>query len=538
MTGRAQQAAGPMPVRRRLVLLACACALALIPASAHAAVTQVVGLSSATNGIAIGADGNVYVVETVAQQVTVLTPDGRVVRRVHLDSNGATSAALGPDGQVWIAMTGADANRGFLRIAPDGSTTPVSTAALYQCGPVGMAPFGGRMYFTAPSNGSCGTHGLGSIGPNGETPTAAGNGTNVGFDLVVSGGKLFVPMFDDEEIVRRSITAGAPGPIEATFPTPSAAAPDGIAVGPDGDLWVTYFVLGEVARLSPSAANGTAPTIVAGGVDEPFGLLAHPDGGLYVNSNSDGQVVRIAADGSKRSLALPPGFHPWQLATVNRDTWVTDNVTAQVGRVVDDVPIPRLVADAVGVTAEVDPRGNETSVTLTVTPTDGAPIVKTETPIAAGIGEQPRGFFLAGLPAGSYSVTATAANARGTATTAPVAFSVPAIVLPSAPPAPAKLKKPTFAQVLSVASATKCLSHRRLTLTLRKRKTGSKVTAVAVTIGKGKAKTYKGAKLKLPVKLTGLPKGTFKVKVVATLADATKLTLTRTYKTCAAKKHR
>jgi len=530
-----------MPLRRRLVLLACACALALIPATAHAAVTQVIGLNSATNGIAVGADGDVYVVEPVAQQVTVLTPDGRVVRRVHLLSNGATSAALGPDGQVWIAMTAADGNRGFTRIAPDGTTTTISTATLYQCGPVGMAPFDGRMYFTAPSNGVCGTHGLGSIGPNAETPTAVGAGTNVGFDLVVAAGKLFVPMFGDDEIVRRGFTAGAPGAIEATFPAASAAAPDGIAVGSDGNVWVTYFALGEVARLSPAAASGTAPTIVAAGVDEPFGLVAHPDGGLYVNSNSDGQVVRIAADGSKRSLALPPGFHPWQLATVNRDTWVTDNVTAQVGRVVDDVPIPRLVADAVGVTAEVDPRGNETSVTLTVTPTaGGAPILKTATPVAAGIGEQPRAFFLADLPAGAYSVTATAANARGAVTTAPVVFSVAATVFPPppAPPAAVKPKKPTFAQVLSVASATRCLSHRRLTLTLRKRKTGSKVTAVAVTIGKGKAKTYKGAKLKLPVKLTGLPKGTFKVKVVVTLADATKLTLTRAYKTCAVKKHR
>ncbi|HEX5923524.1 MAG TPA: hypothetical protein VFY45_06805 [Baekduia sp.] len=530
-----------MPVRRRLVLLACACALALIPASAHAAVTQVVGLNSATNGIAVGVDGNVYVVEPVAQQVTVLTPDGRVVRRVHLLSNSATSAALGPDGQVWIAMSAADANRGFVRIATDGTTTPISTAGLYQCGPVGMAPFNGRMYFTAPDNGSCGTHGLGSIGPDGETPTAAGAGTNVGFDLLVLGGKLFVPMFGDDEIVRRPITAGAPGAIEATFPAPPSAAPDGIAEGPDGNIWVTYFALGEVARLSPAAASGTAPTIVAGGADEPFGLVAHPDGGLYANSNSDGQLVRTAADGAKRSLALPPGFHPWQLATVNRDTWVTDNVTAQVGRVVDDVPIPRLVADAVGVTAEVDPRGNETSVTLMVTPAaGGAPILKTATPIAAGIGEQPRAFFLADLPGGAYSVTATAANARGTVTTAPVAFSVAAAALPSplTPPAVTRPKKPTFAQVLSVASATKCLSRRRLTLTLRKRKTGSKVTAVAVTIGKGKAKTYKGAKLKLPVKLTGLPKGTFKVKVMVTLADATKLTLTRTYKTCAVKKHR
>ncbi len=523
-----------MPVRRRLVLLACACALALIPASAHAAVTQVVGLSSAPNGIAVGADGNVYVVEPVAQQVTVLTPDGRVVRRVPLGAGGATSAELGPDGQVWVALGAADR---FVRIAPDGTTVTISTATIFGCGPVGMAPSDGRMFFTAPDDGSCGTHGIGSIGPNGEVPATAGVGTNVGFDLAIVSGKLFVPMFGDEAVVRRQIVGGAPGAIEATFPTASGAAPDGVAVAPDGNLWVTYFALGEVARISPSAAGGTAPTIMAGGVDMPFGLVAHPDGGMYVNSNGGAGLLRVAADGGTRSIPLPPGFHPWQLATVNRDTWVTDNVTAQVGRVVDDVPIPRLVADAAGVTAEVDPRGNETGVTLTVTPAaGGAPILKTATPIGAGIGEQPRGFFLADLPGGTYSVTATAANARGTVTTAPVSFSVAATVLP--PPPAAKPKKPTFAEVLLVASATKCLSRRQLTLTLRKRKTGSKVTAVAVTIGKGKAKTYKGAKLKLPVRLTGLPKGTFKVKVVVTLADATKLTLKRTYKTCAVKKHR
>jgi streptogramin lyase len=528
-----------MPARRRLVLLACACALALVPASAHAAVTQVIGLGAASNGIAVGADGNVYVVEPVAQQVTVLTPDGRVVRRVALPAGGATSAALGPDGQVWVAMTAA---KGFVRIAADGTTASVSTAGLFQCGPVGMAPFDGRMFFTPPSDGACGTHGIGSIGPNGEAPASAGAGTNVGFDLAVTGGKLYVPMFGDDVIARRAITAGAPGAVEASFPAPAGAGPNGIAVGADGDLWVTYVSPGQVARLSPSAPSGTAPTPLASGLGDPFGLVGHPDGGMYAASNSDARLVRIAPDGTTRPLALPAGFHPWQLATVNRDTWVTDNVTAQVGRVVDDVPIARLVADAAGVTAEVDPRGNDTTVALTIAPAaGGAAIVRAATPatIAAGIGEQPRGFFLNDLAAGTYAVTATATNARGTVTTAPVEFTVAAAALPPATPAPAKPKKPTFAQVVSLAGATKCLSRRQLTLTLRKRKTGSKVTAVAVTIGKAKkAKTYKGSKLKVPITLTGLPKGTFRVKVVVTLADRTKLTLIRTYKTCAPKQRR
>ncbi|MCW2995950.1 MAG: hypothetical protein JWQ18_3445 [Conexibacter sp.] len=536
-----------MPSRRRLVLLACACALALaLPAAAHAAVTQVVGLSAASNGIAVGADGDVYVVEPAAQQVTVLTPDGRVVRRVALPSAGATSAALGPDGRVWVAMSAPDANRGFVRIATDGTTSPLSTASLFQCGPVGMAPFGGRMFFTAPDAGSsCGTHGLGSVGPNGENLAGAGAGTEVGFDLEALGGKLYIPMYGADTIIRRGVSAGEPGAVEATFPAPAGASPDGIAAGPDGNLYITYFALGELARLSPAAAGGTAPTVVAGALDEPFGLVAHPDGGMYVNSDADAHLTRLGLDGATRALPLPAGFHPWQLATVNRDTWVTDHATAQVGRVVDDVPTARLALAASGVTAEVDPRGNDTAVTLAIAPAGGgATIVREATPatIAAGIGEQPRGFFLGDLAPGTYSVTATATNARGAAASAPAAFTVPPAQPPikALPPILPSAKKPTFAQVVSVAGATRCLSRRRLTLTLRKRPAGSsKVTKVSVTIGKAKkAKTYTGSKLKLPVKLAGLPKGTFKVKVVVTLADGTKLTLTRTYKTCATKKRR
>jgi len=527
-----------MPARRRLVLLACACALALaLPALAGAAVTQVVGLTSAANGIAVGADGDVYVVEPFAQQVTVLTPGGAVVRRVALPAAGAASAALGPDGQVWVAMSAAGASRGFVRIAPDGTTAAVSTATLFPCGPVGLAPFDGRMLFAAPDNGSgCGAHGLGSVDPLGASPQA-GPANVTAFALATASGKLFAPLFEADAIVRYGL-AGGVITAESTITAPAGSEPDGIAAGPDGQLYVTLYGTGQVARF-PVGASGVAATVVASGLQAPSGIAAGADGAMYAASHDDGRLVRIAPDATTRSIALPAGFRPRQVVAAGRDLWVTDDTTAQVARVVDDVPTARLVPEAAGVTAEVDPRGNDTTVQLTIAPAAGGPaIVRDATPatVAAGIGEQPRGFFLNDLAAGAYVVTATATNARGAATSAPVAFTVAPVKGPPANP-PAK-KKPTFAQVVSVASTKKCLSRRRLTLTLRKRPAGSsRVTKVAVTIGKAKkAKSYTGSRLKVPVRLTGLPRGTFKVKVLVTLADGTKLTLTRTYKTCAVKK--
>jgi len=452
-----------MPARRRLVLLACACALALVPASARAGV-QTIALATASNGVAVGADGDVYVVESYAQQVTVFTPAGALVRHVALPgpAGSATSAALGPDGQVWVALGGGGPDRGFVRIATDGTATARSTAAAYGCGPVGVASLGplgiNRMAFTAPDAGpGCGTHGLGGVNPDGSN-LVAGPTTPSAFDLEAFGGKLFVPLFDSDQIVRYGVGGGGAYTQEAVIPAPGN--PDGIAVGSDGQLYVTLYGKGQVARLAPAASVPSDLKIVASGLVNPFGIAAHPDGGLYVASNGDARLVRIAPDGTQRSIALPAGFHPWQVAVAGRDVWVTDNATAQVARVFED-------------------------------PAPAAPVAETPAP----------------------------------APTVPAPAVVPAV-------------KPKFAQVLSVASAAKCLSRRALTLTVRKRKAGAKVTSVKVTIGKGKAKTYKGTRLKVPVKLTGLPKGTFRIKVAVVLADGTKLNLTRTYRTCAPKKHR
>jgi sugar lactone lactonase YvrE len=457
-----------MPAPRRLVPLVCALALgALAPAAARAeSVETVPGLASYANGVTTGADGNVYVVEPGVQKVAVFTPDGPLVRQVDLAGtmDSAASAAPGPDGHVWVSISGAGADRGFALIAPSGAVTRRSTAMVYDCGPVGLAAgTPGRMIFTAPTGACGGTHGLSGINADPANPDPDPVEVVNAFDLAFYQGKSYVPDFDDDQLTRWGMQSpsGYFGTKEAVIDLPAGGGPDGVEIGPGGNVFVTLFNSGQVARVPAAAPGGTIPTIVASGLVNPFGMATGSDGALYVASQ-DARVLRIAPDGTQRFIALPAGFHAWQVAARGNDIWVTDNTA------------PTLVRIRNAGRAEPAPPAAPTP------PATPAPV---PTPIAA--------------------------------------------------PAP---KKPKVADVVSLAATTKCLSRRQLTLTVRKRTTGAKVSSIKVTIGKGKAKTYTAKKLKVPVKLTGLPKGAFKVRLTIRLTDNTTLTQTRTYKTCAPKK--
>ncbi|WP_445148876.1 Vgb family protein [Baekduia sp. Peel2402] len=447
----------------RLALAGLACALALVPAAARAEVVEPpVALASGGNGITAGADGNVYVVETFNQSVAVLSPTGQMIRRVTLPgaAGTATSAALGPDGRVWVAI-GTGAGKGFQKIDTSGGVTPQVTSQT--CGPVGMAKFNDtRMLFTAPDPAdACGaSHGLGGVNGDGSQLEAFPTNEDA-YDLVFALGKAFVPDYDGNVVRRYSLPGnGAWGAAEATFPIPVASGAQGIELGADNNLYVTMFNSGNVVRIDPFASSGTNAQIVASNLTNPFGMAVGADGAVYVASK-DARILRIAQDGSQRFIALPAGFAAQQVAKVGNDIWVTDNNNARVIRIRN-----------------------------------------------------------AGLPEPQ-----------------PPVVTPPVTTPPVIPPVTTKpIAKPKVADVVSLASPKKCLSKRRLTLTVRKPKSGAaKVSSIKVTIGKGKAKTYTAKKLKVPVTLTGLPKGTFKVKLSVKLSDGKTLTETRTYKTCATK---
>lgn len=133
----------------------------------------------------------------------------------------------------------------------------------------------------------------------------------------------------------------------------------------------------------------------------------------------------------------------------------------------------------------------------------------------------------------------TPADAGGGTTTAATTPPPPVTTLPRPPVVspPPTTTTPTASAFVSLPSARKCVSRRRLRVTL-KVPPGQHVRGARVLVNGKRKATRTSSRFTAPVNLTGLPKGRFTVVVEVTLADGRKLTQRRRFRTCAAKRKR
>ena len=94
----------------------------------------------------------------------------------------------------------------------------------------------------------------------------------------------------------------------------------------------------------------------------------------------------------------------------------------------------------------------------------------------------------------------------------------------------------TGSQVVTGLPSTKaCLSRRSFTIRLRI-PSGVTVTSATVLVNGRSVAVRRGARLRAPVNLVGLPKGRFTVKIAVRLGGGKTISGTRSYRTCAAKR--
>ena len=199
--------------------------------------------------------------------------------------------ATGPDGSVYVTDLGQHRVR---RIAPDGTISTVAGT-----GDAGFTGDGGpatAARLDMPSGVTVGSDGsvfiadtnngrVRRVAPDGTITTVAGNGT------IGSGGDG--------------------GPATAA----QLAAPTGIAVAPDGTVFVADTSAHRVRRIGPDGTIGTfagtgSPGYDADGVPahatrifSPTGLALAPDGSLYVADTENERVRRIGPDGVIHTVA-------------------------------------------------------------------------------------------------------------------------------------------------------------------------------------------------------------------------------------------
>ncbi len=306
-------------MRGRLLVLGALTAALALPATAAAVgigTLDSIRLPDAASHIAAGPDGSVFVTLTATRQVAKVAPDGTVTTSA--DLGGAASGIAVADGKVWATVTSLKKVAAFDPANLD-SVTFTNTPA-NRCGPVAVAGLGdGSVYVSLPNDGTGAT--CSPATPSSLLPITAASGAaglwvddrGQAFDLLASGGALWVPDFGGDRV--RRLAPGAALTVTASFDVPAGAQPQGIGLAPDGQIVVSLWGTGSAARVAPDAASGTMMQTFASQLPSPAGVTS-VGGSLYIAATRSAAGRRRCAGShptvrscprSRRSPAPPRG---------------------------------------------------------------------------------------------------------------------------------------------------------------------------------------------------------------------------------------
>ncbi len=218
------------------------------------------------SGVAVDAQGDVYIAEATAQRVQVVRPTGRAVvavagtGRAGFNGDGLAGPASELDEPTGVAVDGT----GDVVIA-DTANCRVRVLAARSATAFGRVMTVGHLY-TVAGTGVCGSAGQGG-------PLVAAQLWNPVAVAVDSAGDLFVADFGDQSVLLAPAHAGT------YYGTPVGAGDIGVVVGGTGSY-------------QPYLADGVPAVSAASELNDPSGLAIGPTGALFV---TDGlmSVVRV-----------------------------------------------------------------------------------------------------------------------------------------------------------------------------------------------------------------------------------------------------
>jgi hypothetical protein len=238
------------------------------------------------------------------------------------DPNGPVDLATHPDGTVyWIG------DRGRGSRAPNGSVpSPVNgydgyTIAVAADGRLVYTerqpiPFGGRQGFVCISA----TTAPGSCNANGDT-----RHTGLALDAT---GRMWAAAYE-LNVLRRF----QPSPLSFDLPVR-------IALGPDGNLWVTMFDASAIDRVTPAGARTRFPLPPG---TRPNDITVGPDGALWFTgygSNTIGRMTTAGVLTNEFPIPTPASLPIGITAGADGAIWFTESATDKIGRLVLDASTP------------------------------------------------------------------------------------------------------------------------------------------------------------------------------------------------------
>lgn len=252
------------------------------------------GHLTSPEGLAVDANGDVFVSDTALQQVFEIKPNGS---QVTVGSGFQVPEGVAVDGAGNVYVTDTQLQTVF-KITPHGVQTTVGKGWQY---PFGAAVDGqGNLYVSDPYIPT-----VYKLTPSG-TQTMIGSGYNGPSGVAVdASGNVYVT--DPYNAAVYKITpSGKQTTVDSELITPIA-----VAVDAAGNLYVTDAGTSRVYSISPDGAQST----ISHGLDVPNGIALGRLGDLYVADTYKRQVVKI-----ERSQAPALTFKSTKIGTTSSDS--------------------------------------------------------------------------------------------------------------------------------------------------------------------------------------------------------------------------
>lgn len=238
---------------------------------------------------------------------------------------GLYGAVTGPDGRVWFAEFSGD---NLAAVTTSGTVTEYPTGASTQPCAITVGP-----------DNNLWTGGYGAsiekVTTAGVVTTYAVAGAHVCGIISGPGGLLWFADYGNNKV--GTITTSG---VVTEYAMPAGSQPDDIALGSDGNLWVTDDTTHSIIKVSPAGVvlNQYSTGISSG--EQPNYIAAAPDGNLYFtedafSSSIHDKIGRITTGGTITEIGtLSPNSY-LNVITIGKDgnAYFTEYSTAKLGKV-------------------------------------------------------------------------------------------------------------------------------------------------------------------------------------------------------------